>query len=146
MNGRSRRTAALIAMPLLWTANVAAQPAWKPDRAVELIAPSGPGGGTDKTARLIQKIWQDKRALDTSVTVVNKSGGQGTVALAYLKSHAGDAHFLEIASAVLLTNHIIGASPFSHADFTPIALLNSEYVVFAVKAESSLGSLNDLRA
>ncbi|HZM44520.1 MAG TPA: tripartite tricarboxylate transporter substrate binding protein [Burkholderiales bacterium] len=123
----------------------AAQPAWKPEKPVELIAPSAPGGGTDKTARLMQKLWQDKRALDVPVTVVNKSGGQGAVALTYLKSHAADAHYLEIVSAVLLTSHISGASSYSYTDFSPIALLNSEYVVFAVKADSPLGNLNDLR-
>ena len=46
---------ALCAMPAI------AQPAWKPEKAVELSAPSGPGGGTDKTARLIQRIWQERR-------------------------------------------------------------------------------------
>jgi len=130
------------ALPL-WGA--AEQPAgWKPEKFVELVVPSASGGGTDKTARLIQKIWQDKRALETPITVVNKSGGQGQVALTYLRSHAGDPHFLEIVSAVLLTNHIGGASPYSHTDFTPIALLNSEYVVFAVKSDSPMKTLKDL--
>src|SRR5262249_8395006 len=128
--------AALLALTLLWGEGAAAQPAWKPEKPIELIAPSAPGGGTDRTARLIQKIWQERRALDVPVTVANKPGGQGTVALPYLKTHAADAHYLEIASAVVLTNHIIGASPFSYTDFTPIAMLNSEYVVFAVKADS----------
>ena len=141
-----RWTVALLAVTALGTGSAAAQPAWKPEKAVELVAPSGPGGGTDRTARLIQKIWQDKRVFDVPVTVANKTGGQGTVALAYLKSHAGDAHYLEIASAVVLTNHIIGTSPFSYTDFSPIALLNSEYVVLAVKSDSPLASLNDLRA
>src|SRR5262245_29285824 len=84
----------------------AAQPAWKPEKAVELIVPSAAGGGTDKTARLIQKIWQDKRVLEVPVSVVNKSGGQGQVALTYLKSHASDPHYVEIVSAVLLTNQL----------------------------------------
>src|SRR5258706_5898159 len=77
----------------------AAAPAWKPEKAIELIAPSAPGGGTDKTARLIQKIWQDRRVMEGAVTVGHKSGGQGQVAVAYLKGHARDAHFLQILSA-----------------------------------------------
>ena len=140
-----RQSVATLAAASLWSAAALAQPAWKPEKAVELIAPSAPGGGTDRTARLIQKIWQDRRALEVPVSVVNKSGGQGAVALTYLKSHAADPHFLEIASAVVLTNHIIGASTYSYTDFTPIAMLNSEYVVFAVKTDSPLASLGDLR-
>lgn len=123
-----------------------AQPAWKPEKAVEIIAPSGPGGGTDKMARLIQKIWQDRQFLEVPITLVNKPGGGGSVSLIYLKQHSGDAHFLQAVSAVLLTNHIVGRSTFSYTDFTPIALLNSEYVVLAVKSDSPLRSVKDLTA
>lgn len=130
----------------LWAGGGAAQPAWKPEKAVELIAPSAAGGGTDKTARLIQKIWQDKRSLEMPVTIVNKPGGAGAVALTYLKSHTADPHFLEIVSAVLLTNHISGRSTFSYTDFTPVALLNSEYIALAVKADSPIRSVRDLTA
>ena len=130
----------------LCAGSAAAQTAWKPEKAIELIAPSAAGGGSDKTARLIQQIWQDKRMLGVPVTVVNKTGGVGQVALTYLRSHAADTHFLEIVSAVLLTNQITGASLFSHADFTAIALLNSEYIAFGVKADSPIKSLKDLTA
>ena len=133
------------ALLALWAGGGAAQPtAWKPEKAVELIAPSAAGGGTDKTARLIQKIWQDKRFLEIPVTIVNKPGGAGAVALTYLKSHMADPHFLEIVSAVLLTNHIGGRSTFNYTDFTPVALLNSEYIALAVRADSPIRSVRDL--
>ncbi|OGA41739.1 MAG: hypothetical protein A3G24_17610 [Betaproteobacteria bacterium RIFCSPLOWO2_12_FULL_62_13] len=128
-------------------AGSAAQPAaWRPEKAVEVIAPSGPGGGTDKTARLILKIWQDKRFLEVPVAVVNKPGGGGAVSLAYLKQHVADPHFVHIAPALLLTNHITGRSSYNYTDFTPIALLNSEYVGFAVKADSPIKTIHDLAA
>ena len=137
--------AALLFWVVVWATLGAAQPAtWKPDKAVELIAPSGAGGGTDKTARLIQRIWQGHRLIEHPVTVVNRPGGSGAVALTYLKGHAGDAHFLQVVSAVLLTNHISGRSAFSHTEFTPIALLNSEYVALAVKVDSPIGNIADL--
>jgi putative tricarboxylic transport membrane protein len=143
-NAIASRHLALLLVTALWVAPGAAQPAWKPDKAVELIAPSGPGGGTDKTARLIQRIWQGHRLVEPPVTVVNRPGGAGGVALTYLKGHTGDAHYLEVVSAVLLTNHITGRSTFTHTDFTPIALLNSEYVALAVKADSPIANLADL--
>lgn len=138
--------AVAVAALALCAADAAAQVAWKPEKSVELIAPSAAGGGSDKTARLIQQIWQEKRMLGVPITVVNKTGGAGQVALTYLKSHAADAHFLEIVSAVLLTNHITGTSALSHGDFTAIALLNSEYIAFGVKADSPIRNLKDLTA
>lgn len=122
----------------------AASPAWKPERTVEIVAPAAPGGGTDKMARLIQKICQERQFLEVPITVVNKPGGGGSMSLAYLKQHSGDPHFLLSVSALLLTNHIVGRSTFSYTDFTPIALLNSEYVVLAVKSGSPLRSLKDV--
>lgn len=54
-----------------------AQP-WKPDRSVELIVFAAPGGGNDKAARYLHKIWQDTKLLDAIVT--NKVGGGGSLA------------------------------------------------------------------
>lgn len=148
--GRSKsgiwRVIALASLALCAGGGEAQPTAWKPEKAVELIAPSAAGGGTDKTARLIQKIWQERQLIEVPVSVMNKPGGSGALALTYLKSHTADPHFLQIVSAVLLTNHISGRSAFSYTDFTPVALLNSEYVALAVKADSPIRSLRDLAA
>ncbi len=34
-----------------------AQTTWKPERNIEIMVGSSAGTGTDRTARLIQKIW-----------------------------------------------------------------------------------------
>lgn len=142
-----RSLTAIVAMlGMTGAAPVAGQQVWKPEKAVEIIVPSGPGGGTDMLGRLIQRIWQYRRLLEVPVTVVNKPGGGGSVSLTYLKQHTGDAHYLQAVSAVLLTNHIVGRSKFSYTEFTPLALLNSEYVVIAVKSDSPLQNLKDLMA
>lgn len=119
---------------------------WKPEGAVEIIVPSGPGGGTDHTARVVQQVLQQKQLVSVPVTVVNKAGGGGTVALSYLNQFRGNAQYLHLASAVLLTSHIVGRTPINYTDLTPVALLQSEYVVLAVKADSPLRNANDLVA
>ena len=122
----------------------AAAPAWKPEKSVELIAPSAAGGGTDLTARVIQKILHDKRLIDAPIAVVNKTGGGGNVALAYLAQRPADGHSLAITTALLLTNRILGTSSYSYTDFTTIAQLNSEYVAFAVRADAPIKTGKDL--
>lgn len=127
-------------------ASALAQATWKPGAPVEISVPSGPGGGTDHTARVIQKIWQERQFLSVPVSVQNKAGGGGLVALTYLRQFGGNAHYLQTASAVLLTSHIVGRSTLNYTDLTPVALLQSEYVVLAVKSESPLKSAGDLVA
>jgi len=128
------------------TASMAlAQPAaWKPARNVEIIVGVGPGGGIDRTARVLQKILQDQRLMEVTVTVVNKPGGGGAIAQTYLNQRAGDAHYWEITATSLLTNHITGKSQYGHKDFTPIAMLSDEYIGFLVRLDSPLKSGKDL--
>jgi len=117
--------------------------AWKPERPVELIAMNAPGGGSDRTLRIMAKILQEGRHVEVPVTVVNKPGGGGSVAYAYLNQHPGDAHYLQLASKSLLTNHIAGRGP-SYSDFTPVAFLFGEYVSVTVKPDSPLRTGRDL--
>ncbi len=120
--------------------------AWKPARNVEIVVGVGPGGGIDRTARLIQKILQDERLIDVTATVVNKPGGGSTIAQAYLNQRKGDAHVWEISATSLLTNHITGKSAFGHKDFTPVAMLSDEFIGFLVRQDSPLKSGKDLLA
>lgn len=121
-----------------------AQGAWKPERNVEIIVGSSAGTGTDRTARLIQKIWQEQKAIPTPTTVVNKPGGGGAVSWAYLGPKAGDGHYLLVTSYNLVTNHITGRSSVTYSDFTPVSLLISEYIGYAVRADSPYKTLAEL--
>src|SRR3954466_5467025 len=123
-----------------------ATPEWQPKNAVEIMVASGPGGGMDRTARTIQMIVREKRMTDLTVNVVNKAGGGGTIGWNYLSQHPHDAHYLAIGSPALLTNHIMGKSALSHADFTPLAMLISEYTAFAVSTNSPIKTGKDLIA
>jgi putative tricarboxylic transport membrane protein len=134
MNWRRLLPAFILALAAL---QIQAQPAWKPDRNVEIVVPSAPGGSNDKTARTVERIIQDKRLLaGTTLTVVNKPGGGNTITMNYINQHPGDAHYVMIGTPTILTNHIIGASTLNYTDFTPIASLFNDYVVFAVKADA----------
>ena len=139
------RTLIAVSWIVITASMASAQPAaWKPARNVEIIVGVGPGGGIDRTARVLQKILQDQRLKEVTVTVVNKPGGGGAIAQTYLNQRAGDAHFWEITATSLLTNHITGKSQYGHKDFTPIAMLSDEYIGFLVRLDSPLKSGKDL--
>lgn len=130
----------------LLAAGLAAAPAsaqWKPSKNVEIVAPTAAGGAADRTARLLQKVFQEG-GLVASSTVVNRAGASGGVALNYLSQQAADPHYLLIHNEPLVTNHITGLSQLMHADFTPVAMLTLEDLVYAVKADSPMRSGKDL--
>lgn len=131
---------------LIPQAAVAAETQWKPDKRVEIIVPSGTGGGNDRIGRLIQSIIQKEQLVDVVTSIINKPGAGMALGMAYLNQHPGDAHYLLITSVGFLTNHITGRSPYSHRDVTPVALLFEEYVGFAVRPDSKLKTGKDLMA
>ena len=123
--------------------SVAAAQGWTPQRHVELIAPNAPGGAMDSTARIVQRLWQEKKLLPVSSAVANRSGGEHALAYTYLSQRTGDAHFLSLASPVLLANHLAGRLSVTYTDVTPIATIMTEAYVFVVRADSPFRSGRD---
>ena len=124
----------------------AAQGTWSPQRNVEIVVGSAPGGSNDKTGRQVERILNEKKLVPTTLSVVNKPGGGSNIAFAYVNQHAGDGHYLMVGTTALLSNQIVGLSKMSYLDFTPIASLFNDYVVFAVNADSPIKTGKDLIA
>lgn len=147
---RCTRHRVLLAVGALSLAAVAAMPAsraqtaWKPEKNVEIVVGTSAGGGQDTSARFVQKMISDKKLVGVSTTVVNKPGGGSAVGYAYLNQHPGDGHYLMLLTVPLITNHLLGLSPISYADLTPIATLFDEYIVATVVAGSPIASGKDL--
>lgn len=119
---------------------------WKPEGVVEIIVNTAPGSGPDKIARLVQKILKVQHLVDVPTTVVNKPGGGGAVAYTYLNQHAGSGNHIAVASKTLLTSEIMGRSPITYTDVTPISHLLDVYIGIGVAANSPIKSGKDLIA
>ena len=117
---------------------------WKPEKPIEIVVPTTPGGSVDLTARLLQKILQDTGLVKVPVTVINKPGGGGAVSLAYLNQHAGDAHFIATNTPNIIANDINGRTPVRYTEVTALATMASQYTVLAVRADSPLKNAKDL--
>ena len=136
----------LLTLALCAAAAIAQAQGWSPSRNVEIIVGSAPGGSNDKTARAVEHALVENKLVPTTISVVNKPGGGSSIAFTYVSQHAGDPHTLLVGTTALLTNHITGRSKLSHKDFTPIALLFQDYVVFTVNANSPIKDGKDLVA
>ena len=126
------------------TAPVSMAQAWKPEKAVEVVVSSAPGGSNDRVARIIQKIVQEQKLVATPVAVLNKPGGNQTISRAYINQNPGDAHYLEIGNPTLIANQVVGRQQYT--DFTPIALMINEFAAFTVRTDSPFKNAQDLIA
>lgn len=122
----------------------AAAQGWKPERNVELIIPTSPGGSNDIAGRIIQKLWVDLKLLPVTSSVANRPGAEHVIAYTYVSQRAGDAHTVGVMSTPMLVNPIEGRTQLTHNDVTPIAYLITEPMIAVVRADSPLKTGKDL--
>lgn len=122
------------------------QSTWRPGKAVEIIVPTAAGGANDQMARLIQRCLADNKLVQTPIIVMNKAGGNETLASVYLRRKAGDPHYLLYSTSSVFTAQITGITPQRYTELAPIALLMTEYSVISVQADSPIKTLRDLLA
>ncbi|MGH8640190.1 MAG: tripartite tricarboxylate transporter substrate binding protein, partial [Burkholderiales bacterium] len=139
-----RAISVLLFAPLLAASGGAGAQAWTPQKNVEIVVGSAPGGSNDRTARQVERILSEHKLVGVPLSVVNRSGGGGSIAYTYVHQRAGDAHVLLIGTPALLTNHIVSPDKLYYGDFTPIASLFNDYTVYAVNAASSIASGKNL--
>lgn len=143
MNYPVRRLALATALVLAVSAPIFAQ-SWTPTRAVEVVVGVAPGGSMDFTARLVRDLLVEEGLVPESSIVNNKPGGGHAVALAYTREHGGNPNFIQIVNTPLIANSILGRSPITYDEFTPVAMLFEENMVFAVRADSDIADGADL--
>ena len=123
-----------------------AQEAW-PSRPIRLIVPFPPGGGSDTLSRhLTNKLSAQK---GWTFVIDNKPGAGGNVGLDLVAKAKPDGYTLGMGqTANLAINPTLYRNlPFDAArDFTPVALVASQPLVFVVRSDSSLRSVSDLLA
>ena len=123
---------------------VRAQGGWRPEKAVEIIVPTAPGGINDQITRLMQKVLQEEKLLIVPVVIMNKAGGNQSLAVVYLTQKAPDPHYLLYATATVFTNQLAGLTPLGYTDLTPLACLVVDYSVITVAADSPVKTMRDL--
>lgn len=120
---------------------------WAPKKQVFLMAPAGAGGGLDMVARTMAKVFDAKKIVTQPIAVENKpGGGQVTGTVTFATQDAKNDHKLMIASTPFILNHIKkdGNSPIGPDQVYPLALLQVDYGVIAVNADSKFKTLKEL--
>jgi len=131
-----------IALAVLVCAPPAQAQGYKPTRPVEAVVHTGPGGGSDVLARAVAAMLEKEKLLPVRMQVVNKPGGGGNVAVAYLAEKRGEPNTIGFFTGIWLTNYLVSAeAKVTIRDLTPIARLVLEPAVIAVKADAPYKTL-----
>jgi putative tricarboxylic transport membrane protein len=115
-----------------------------PSKPIELVSPTGAGGGSDLVARMVADIIAKEKLLPQPVIVQNKPGGGGAVGQNYVASRRGDPYvFIQTAiglvSVPLRTGLDVGIDKF-----TPLGAIGFDLNSIAVAQNSPYRTLKDL--
>jgi putative tricarboxylic transport membrane protein len=106
-----------------------------PSQSIELVIPASPGGGSDKMGRLLVEVIQNKNLCPETVVAVNKAGGGGSAGQAYVNSKKDPNHTIfTINDAHTIAATVSNTRP--EGNFTPIAMLASDEVLFVTSKDS----------
>ncbi len=117
-----------------------------PTRSIEIIVPTGAGGGADVIARLVSEHL--KKRWGVVVNVVNKPGGNTVIGNAELHRAKPDGYTVmaDAQSGTMLLEVSSKDLPFKILDRTFVAVVVVSPLVFNVPSVSSVKSLKDLEA
>jgi len=117
-----------------------------PDKAIHMVVPVAPGGGTDFAARLLSD--EMGKRLGQSVVVENRPGGAGNIGVSTVARAAADGYTLVMP----ITSFPINASLYSNLpfdtqkDLTPVALAASLPLVLVVNPNVPANTVQELVA
>lgn len=116
-----------------------------PTRAVDIIVPYAPGGGTDIMYRNIEKILTQYKLVLQPVNIVNKPGGGGAIGKAFCLSKPADGYTFTCFDLGTVSHQIDGKAKWDfRKDFTYVARLVSDINLIIVRVDSPINSAKDL--
>jgi tripartite-type tricarboxylate transporter receptor subunit TctC len=118
---------------LFGTAFSAAEAAY-PEKPIEWVIWSSPGGGADIFVRNMARILEP--FVPQPFVPVNKSGGGGAVGMAYTASKAADGYTILAVTPNFVLTPALGRSPKGPADFDTVARVAVETNVVAASVKA----------
>lgn len=133
--------AASLAAALVPIASLAAE---YPTRPIEVVVPSSAGGGTDVMARLFAEAA--KKSVPQPMIVSNKPGAGGGIGMTEAQRATPDGYKLGVVISELAIIPHLNMTKVTTADFIPIARLNGDPGLIAVRSDSPYQTIDDLLA
>jgi len=117
-----------------------------PSRPIELISPTGAGGGSDLVARMVADIITKDKLLPQPVVVQNRPGGGGAIGQQYAAGKRGDPYTILVAGTSLLTVPLRTGLDVGMDKFVPLGMIGVDLNSLTVREDSPYKTVKDLVA
>jgi putative tricarboxylic transport membrane protein len=117
-----------------------------PNKPIELVSPTGPGGGSDLVARAAADIIAKEKLLPQPLVIQNRAGGGGAVGQTYVAGKRADPYILLVAGTSLLTVPVRTGLDAGLDKFQPLGMIGVDLNSIAVREDSPYKTMKDLVA
>ncbi|RDE07738.1 Bug family tripartite tricarboxylate transporter substrate binding protein [Pelagibacterium lacus] len=118
--------------------------AFEPERDVTIVVTSSAGGGSDTATRILASVIDELELTPVNFLVENRTGGSGSVGYSFVAGRTGDPYLWTKVGVSFFTTPLMGESPVSYTDFTPLAAISVDPYIMVVAANSPIQSLDDI--
>ena len=115
-----------------------------PRKAVTVICPWAPGGGTDTILRALCK--ETEKYLGQTITVTNNTGGGGAVGHSAIMQAAPDGYTVGMITFELNSLPPQGLIPFDYKAYDPLMRINADPAALTVNKDAPWNNLKDFIA
>ncbi len=135
----------LVVLALALGGAAVAGPAWQPSGTVELVPAGDPGGGLDLHARIVSEVFRKEKIPPQRFIINNMGGAGGNTARSYLNTKRGDGNVVVLESNRAYLAELLGTTRLRvNKDFTAIARLTADYIVWAVRKDSKFKTAKEV--
>lgn len=117
-----------------------------PVKPIEMISPTGAGGGSDLVARVVADIIAKEKLLPQPVIIQNRAGGGGAIGQTYAASKRGDPYVILAAGTGLITVPLRTGLDVGLDKFQPLGMIGIDLNSLAVREDSPFRNVKDLVA
>ncbi len=115
-----------------------------PTRPIELVSPTGAGGGSDLVARTVAEIVAKEKFLPQQIYVQNRAGGGGAVGLTYVAGKRGDPYVFVQSAITVVSVPIRTGLDVGVDKFQPLGVIGNDLNSLAVAEGSPYRTLKEL--
>jgi putative tricarboxylic transport membrane protein len=114
-----------------------------PTKAIEVVVPFAPGGGTDNLMRTIVAIIDENKWSPVPINVNNRAGGSGVLGYTYLLGKKGDSHVIAGGAPTIVASKIEGRLAGNYRDMTVLMIVAIDELMLSVRADSKYQTIEE---
>ena len=92
-----------------------------PSREIRVIVPYSSGGASDIRARIVEKVWREKKIASQPMVVTDMNGGGSILGQRAVRSAKPDGHVLLFHHGQLIIGQLMGVMKWTYTDYEPVA-------------------------